>query len=190
MAAKLYSLLESLNISSTASLSVIGTVSSGFNKFYPRKDSYLYYKNDFQVERRFSYGNIGCGLTYSFILENSIAPYGAVLSLNVGSGMTVSNCDLVVDKIISSQIGSNNTPSSNSVLSYDGDDLNWVSKLTIDDIAKFFGTTCGAGYQPVGTYSYDGYKYTLRILCEYIGPPIASTTTTTSTTCAPSDITY
>jgi hypothetical protein len=171
---KLYSLFESVNISSTASLS-IGTVSNGFNKIYPI-ENFWYYRNDSQVEKRFSYSlDLGCGLTYSYNLENSIAPYGSVLSINIGPGMTLSNCNLVVDKVSVSQIDSDNSPNINDVLSYNGSGLTWVSKLSIDDVAKFFGVTCGSGYQPVGTYSYDGYKYTLKVLCEYIG----TTTTTT-----------
>lgn len=158
-----YSILETLVVPGGATVS---TPESGFGKIYPRDDYYWYQLDVYDIERRLGLDLLlSCGLTYSSILDNGIAPYGAVLSLTLGPGMTFSNCQVVVDYITASQISTNNSPNPGDVLSFNGSEMTWVPSISINDIATLFGIDCGLGFTPSGTASYEGGSYSLQIVC-------------------------
>jgi len=153
-----YSILETIVLPGITSPS---TPTIGFNKIYPKDDGYWYQLDDYGVERRFGLDLLlSCGLTYS----TASSPYGAVLSLNLGTGMTFSNCQIMVDYITASQILTNNSPNAGDRLTYNGSDLTW-EPISISDIATLFGIDCGIGFTPTGTSSYEGGSYSLSIIC-------------------------
>lgn len=196
---KFYTSLQISRISSTASLSILGDISSGFESIYPKSDGYIYHVTSDFIERKLGHEILlSCGLTYSSILENAVAPYGSILSLNVSGGLTFSNCQLIIGSVTASQISTDNSPSNGNVLGFNGSGLTWTNKVNIDDIAALFGISCGVGYQATPTYSISGGIYNLGIYCEFTGTttttteaPTTTTTTeaATTTTCAPPDIT-
>ena len=197
---KFYTSLQISRISSTASLSILGDISSGFESIYPKSDGYIYHVTSDFIERKLGHEILlSCGLTYSSILENAVAPYGSILSLNVSGGLTFSNCQLIIGSVTASQISTDNSPSNGNVLGFNGSGLTWTNKVNIDDIAALFGISCGVGYQATPTYSTGGGIYNLGIYCEFTGTttttteaPTTTTTTeaatTTTTTCPPADI--
>lgn len=157
-----YSILETIVLPGG---SILPSPTSDFSKLYPKDDLYWYQLDQYGVERRLGLDLLlSCGLTYSSILDNGIAPYGAILSLNLGPGMTFSNCQVIVDYVTASQISTNNSPNPGDRLTYNGSEMTWEA-ISISDIASLFGIDCGIGFTPTGTSSYEGGSYSLHIIC-------------------------